>query len=116
MLGKETVLLNSEGSLTHDGSRWTNIDITGVLSNGGPIELKMRTVNGTRRVEVKTNDGGGLLNALDWTNTIEGGSLQLNGKYIDEEEDNIFFGEVSLEDFKLVGSSIGVRILSLASY
>jgi len=116
LLGKQTVLLNSEGSLTHDGSKWTNIDITGVLSNGGPIELKMRTVNGTSRVEVKTNDGGGLLNALDWTNTIEGGSLQLNGKYIDEEEDNIFFGEVSLEDFKLVGSSIGVRILSLASF
>ena len=116
LLGKETILLKPEGVLVHDGSKWTNIDITGVLSNGGPIEIKMQTLNGVRSVQVNTNDGGGLLSALDWINTIEGGSLHLNGKYLDQENDKIFSGEVSIEDFKLLESSIGVRVLSLASF
>ena len=90
--------------------------MTGVLSNGGPIELKMQTLKGTRSLRVNTIDAGGLLSALDWINTIEGGSLYLNGKYIDEKNDNIFSGEVSIEDFKLLESSIGVRVLSLASF
>jgi hypothetical protein len=76
----------------------------------------MQTLNGVRSVQVNTNDGGGLLSALDWINTIEGGSLNLNGKYLDQENNKIFSGEVSIEDFKLLESSIGVRILSLASF
>ena len=116
ILGKETILLKPEGYLVHDGKKWTNINMTGVLSNGGPIELKMQTLKGTRSLRVNTIDAGGLLSALDWINTIEGGSLYLNGKYIDEKNDNIFSGEVSIEDFKLLESSIGVRVLSLASF
>lgn len=116
ILGKETILLKPEGYLVHDGKKWTNINMTGVLSNGGPIELKMQTLKGTRSLRVNTIDAGGLLSALDWINTIEGGSLYLNGKYIDEKNNNIFSGEVSIEDFKLLESSIGVRVLSLASF
>ena len=115
-LGEETVLQNPTGRLAHDGQDWTDISLLGTLSNGGKVDLQLKTVNGQRDVAIETDDGVGLFRALDWIDTIEGGRLRVTGAFIGRGADEKIVGQLDLEDFKLNQSSLGVRILSLASF
>jgi len=115
-LGDETVLQNPTGRLAHDGENWTEIDLVGKLSNAGQIDLRLRTVNGKREVLLVSDDGGGVLSALDWINTMEGGALRVEGAFTNSGGEETFAGQLSMEDFKLNENSVTVRILSLASF
>jgi hypothetical protein len=115
-LGEETSLQNPTGRLAHDGENWTNIDLLGTLSSGGWVDLQLQTVNGQREVSIESDDGGGVLRALDWISTIEGGALRVVGAFVGSGADEKFAGQMSLEDFKLLENSVTVRILSLASF
>ncbi len=115
-LGEETALLNPTGRMIHDGEDWSDISLLGTLSNAGQIDLQLRTVNGQREVSIESNDGGGILRALDWITTIEGGDLKVVGTFIDRDGEEILAGQMDLKDFKLNESSVFVRILSLASF
>jgi len=115
-LGDETVLHNPTGRLAHDGENWTKIDLLGKLSSGGKINLRLQTVNGKREVLFVSDDGGGVLRALDWVNTVEGGALRVEGAFTNSGGEETIAGQLSLEDFKLTENSVTVRILSLASF
>ncbi len=115
-LGDETVLQNPTGRLAHDGENWTAIDLLGTLSNGGQIDLQLQTVNGRREVLFVSDDGGGVLRALDWINSVEGGVLRVAGAFTESDGEEVFSGQLALEDFKLNENSVTVRLLSLASF
>jgi len=115
-LGDETVLLNPTGRLAHDGENWIAIDLLGTLSNGGQIDLQLQTVNGNREILFVSDDGGGVLRALDWINTVEGGTLKMEGAFIGSGEEETFAGQLSMAGFKLNENSVTVRLLSLASF
>jgi hypothetical protein len=115
-LGEETILQNPTGRLAHNGEDWSDIDLLGSLSNAGTIDLQLRTVNGQREVSLESNDGGGILAALDWITTIEGGDLKVIGSFIQRADEEVLVGQLDLKDFKLNESSIFVRVLSLASF
>lgn len=115
-LGDETVLQNPTGRLAHDGENWTAIDVLGTLSNGGKIDLQLQTVNGQREVLFVSDDGGGVLRALDWINSVEGGALRVEGAFTESDGEEAFAGQLALEDFKLNENSVTVRLLSLASF
>ena len=114
-LGEKSFLLNPIGQITNDGDKWTKIDLTGVLSNGGNVNLNLYKENQKRRVKIKTDNGGALLSSLDWINTIEGGEFNLVGEFTEDTLEDQFIGNASIKNFKLNESSVGVRILSLAS-
>jgi hypothetical protein len=115
-LGDETVLQNPTGRLAHDGENWTAIDLLGTLSNGGQIDLQLQTVNGQREVLFVSDDGGSVLRALDWINSVEGGALRVEGAFTESDGEEVFGGQLALEDFKLNENSVTVRLLSLASF
>ena len=115
-LGEETVLQNPSGRLVHDGENWTEIDLRGKLSNAGKVDVRLQTANGSREVLIVSDDGGGVLRALDWVNTIEGGALRVEGAFTNDGAAETFAGQWSMEDFKLTENSVTVRILSLASF
>ncbi|MFT5181883.1 MAG: hypothetical protein ACI8S3_001768, partial [Alphaproteobacteria bacterium] len=115
-LGEETSLQNPTGRIAHNGEDWSDIDLVGSLSNAGSIDLQLRTVNGQLEVSIESDDGGGVLNALDWITTIDGGDLKVTGTFIDRAGEDVFAGQLDLKDFKLNDSSVFVRILSLASF
>jgi len=114
-LGEESILLKPIGQITNDGDKWTRVDLIGVLSNGGNVSLNLHTENQKRKVKIKTDNGGALLNSLDWINTIHGGEFNLVGEFTDRSSETQFVGISSIKNFKLNESSAGVRILSLAS-
>lgn len=115
-LGDQTVLQNPTGRLAHDGENWTAIDLLGTLSNGGKIDLQLQTVDGTREVLFVSDDGGGVLSALDWIDTIDGGTLRVEGSFTNIGGEDAIAGQLSMENFKLNENSVTVRILSLASF
>ncbi len=110
-LGEETVLQNPVGRLAHNGEDWSDIDLRGTLSSGPNINLQLNTVEANRTVRIESDDGGGLLRALDWIKTIEGGALRVDGTFTNET----FAGQLDLTDFRVNESSVAVRVLSLAS-
>jgi hypothetical protein len=114
-LGDETVLLHPTGWLAHDGEDWAAIDLLGKLSNGGKVDLQLQAVNGQREVLFVSDDGGGVLRALDWINTVEDGTLQLKGTFTNSGGNEAISGQLSMEGFKLNENSVTVRVLSLAS-
>jgi hypothetical protein len=115
-LGNETVLQNPTGRIVHNGEDWANIDLKGKLSQGGQIDLRLRTVDSNREFSLVSDDGGAVLRALDWVTTIEGGALRLDGTFATEGEEETVTGKLTLEDFKLNEGSVMARILSLASF
>ena len=115
-LGEETALQNPRGRIAHDGENWTSIDLKGSLSNAGQVDLQLRTVDGQREISIESDDGGGLLRALDWVKTVEGGALKVVGTFINSDGNETLSGQITLEDFKLNESSVAVRLLSLVSF
>ena len=115
-LGEETTLQNPSGRLVHDGENWSDVDLLGTLSNAGNIDLRLQSVEGRREVLLESDDGGGVLRALDWINTIEGGQLRVAGAFVGSGADEKFSGQLDLADFKLNESSVIVRIISAASF
>jgi hypothetical protein len=89
--------------------------LLGTLSNGAKIDLQLQTVNGTREILIVSDDGGGVLSAMDWVNTVEGGALRVKGAFTKSGEEETLAGQLSMENFKLTENSVTVRILSLAS-
>jgi hypothetical protein len=115
-LGNETALQNPAGRLVHDGENWSEIDLKGTLSQGGQIDLRLRTVDSKREFSLVSDDGGAVLRALDWVTTIEGGALRVDGTFASEGEEETVTGKLTLEEFKLNEGPVMARLLSLASF
>lgn len=115
-LGEQTSLLNPTGRLFHNGEDWAEVDLLGKLSNGAVIDLQLQTIDDRREVLIVSDDGGAVLRALDWVNTIEGGALRVEGAFTGSGADEKFAGQFALSDFKLNEGPVMARILSLASF
>ena len=85
------------------------------LSQGGQIDLRLRTVDSNREFSLVSDDGGAVLRALDWVTTIEGGALRVDGTFATEGEEEKITGKLTLEEFKLNEGPVMARLLSLAS-
>lgn len=115
-LGDETVLQTPTGRLRHDGNDWHTVNLQGELSKGGQIDLRLQTLDEGRKVTLTSDNGGNVLSALDWIDTIEGGAMRVEGTFVTRDGEEVFVGQGALEDFKVNESSIMARILSLASF
>jgi len=82
-------------------------------ARGVRLDVRPATVN-TLRVELDSDDFGGLASAIGWTKAIYGGSLRL---VIPDLPKKSIAGHVRLEatDFRLRDTPLAVRLLGLAS-
>lgn len=115
-LGEETSLLGAHGTLVSDGTNWSPVILRGKLSNAGNLFVRIEPEGDLRRVLIETDDAGGLLNALDWVNTIKTGEMRVRGTFQGSGDDEVFAGQVDAQGFVLTEEPFAAQILALASF
>lgn len=116
-LGAETRLLNARGVLVNDGEDWSDVVILGRLSNAGRIALGITPEEDLRRLTFETDDAGGLLRALDWVDTIQGGEMRVLGTISQTpEEGEVIEGQANAQGFVLTDEPFAAKLLALTSF
>lgn len=114
-LGEETRWLGVTGSLGRNAEDWTKATLQGRLSNAGGLSLAMSSAGSLRQLTVTSDDGGGVLRALNWANTIDGGRLRVSATMSGAGKERKIGGQLDMEDFQLREGPVIARILSLAT-
>lgn len=81
----------------------------------GEVKARIDNVNGARRFLLSASDAGSFLKALDVTERMTRGKLELRGTYDDKKMPPQFNGRLIIKDFTLKNSQILGRILSIGS-
>lgn len=113
-LVKEFPLTQLKGQLRCDRARCTSADIR-AQANNATLLASIATVNGVRTLAVNSDNAGDILRAVDLSDRMHGGTLEMRGTYDDTKAPAPFAGRVIISKFKLKNSEILARILSIGS-
>ena len=83
ILGDRHSLADANGRAVYSGSVWQEIEATGELSSGAPVEISLFTEPGRRNLTVNSTDAGTFARALGVFDNAIGGRLRLTAT-IDE--------------------------------
>jgi len=118
----DRVLLAKErgvGSVTaHAESDGRRLNVLRMQSSGREaIRLSILPRGSGRAISLRTADAGGLARALDLTDSVDGGTLVLEGAYDDSRADPPLSGTVALNNFHVQdAASIGKFLQALTVY
>jgi hypothetical protein len=115
-LGQETSLLGAHGWLINDGQDWADVLLRGQLSNAGNVYVRIEPEENLRRLLIETDDGGGLLSALDWVDTIRDGEMRVRGTFEGTGDTEVLSGQVDAQGFVLTEEPFAAKVLALASF
>ena len=108
----------AEGVVAHlerNDKRWHTMTIDGGLSSGKPMTVRMRPDGNGRTFSVSAGDAGVILQALDVTSNVRGGTLDLSGRYDDADPRSPFKGKIEMRNFHLEKAPLVAKVLSVAS-
>ena len=114
MLSKIESLRNVVGTLDCTAARCEAADFS-AQTDKGDVKASINYVNGVRRFILRASDAGSFLKALDVTERMTNGKLELRGAYDDKKTPSQFNGRLVIKDFTLKNSEILGRILSIGS-
>ena len=109
-------LTNVTFDLRHDPIWWDKIYFNGTLPGGAPLVFNYAsTGQGTHKLSVKTDDGGGAFKTLGIYDSIKGGKLTITGEAKDNAPHRAMKGEMEMTSFRLLHTPFAVRFLSVAA-
>ena len=85
------------------------------LRGKGKVAAEISRVQGKRQFVLTASDAGEFLKALDITDRMARGKLELRGAYDDSKTPAPFSSHLSIQDFTLINSQILGRIFSIGS-
>jgi hypothetical protein len=101
---------------TGDGKRIARLDVRGSISEKAGVSLRIAPANpDTRRLDLKSDDGGFLLAALGLTQNVAGGKLDVGADLLASEQGDVIRGQARLERFKIVKAPALAKVLTVAS-
>ncbi|MFZ4125826.1 MAG: AsmA-like C-terminal region-containing protein, partial [Rickettsiales bacterium] len=104
-----------KGYLRCDTQRCTSADFQGTAGKSD-FSATINTVNGQRQLELKAGDAGDFLRALDISDRVYNGGLNLKGTYDDTQNPAPFNGRFIIDKFNLKNSQVLGKILSVGSF
>jgi hypothetical protein len=110
-------LTNITFDIRHDPIWWDKIYFNGALPSGVPIVFSYAPMpeDGTHRLKVETEDGGGAFKTLGIYDSIKGGKLLITGVTKDSEPHRPIQGQMKMTSFRLLHTPFAVRFLSVAT-
>jgi len=115
-IGEGKGLSGIEGKARHNGTRWTDVAMSGRFgANGKPLEFTIKSENDTRRVSITSADAGSVAQAIGFYDNAVGGDLTLTAVIEDDKPDSPIKGTLEINEFTLVKAPTLTRILTLAS-
>ncbi|SVB93545.1 uncharacterized protein METZ01_LOCUS246399, partial [marine metagenome] len=64
---------------------------------------------------IASENAGAVLRAIDLTDDVVGGTLRLQGTFLDDERDNPLVGELTIKDFHVVNAPPLAKLLTIAT-
>ena len=110
LLGPGHTLGNVVAHAENDGLLVQRAQVTGQAGSGG-FRMTLSPQGASRRLQGKAQDAGGLLQALDLTSAVRGGTLQVDAAYDDTQPDHPLAGTVSADRIRIVGAPAVARLL-----
>lgn len=114
LLSAAAPLQNVVGRIYCTKQRCESADIS-AKTGAGDVKASIATLGGVRRFLLTATDAGSFLKALDVTERMTNGVLELRGTYDDRKTPPPFNGRLLIKDFTLKNSQILGRILSIGS-
>lgn len=97
-----------------DKQGWKSIDLDGAAQGEVPVDISLATQGGVSVFSLHASDFGQLLHGLGLTDTIKGGTINVNGKG-SKEDPRAVEGKVKINSFTVSGLPILARLLSAVS-
>lgn len=114
-IGPGAATNNVNMKLHYDGAHWQHIDVVGALPNGGKaIEIRMLPNAEGHVMALYSADAGVFLKALDITDTIVGGSIEVSGVR-KGGSDAPWTGAAEMKGFRVANAPNMARLLTIAS-
>lgn len=99
----------------HNGVVWSNVNATGTLSNRSRLRIELEDQGAERLLSLTADDAGDALKAVNWFDTISGGTMRVAAILPNPPTQEPIVGQVTIEDFTLVDAPQMARLLSLVS-
>ncbi len=115
VLVPESPLREVKGNLTCNKQRCASANLSAKVGEKGTLTATISKPAGKRQFQLAASNAGDLLRALDVTERVHGGKLDLRGNYDDAKQPPPFRGRLIINDFKLKNSEILGRIIAVAS-
>jgi|GEM_PF-2939539 len=118
VLGEGRQMSQARIAINHDGLRAASLELSGRVSmagKSGALAVTIAPAAGGRTLDVRTDNAGVVLKALDLTDYILNGQLQLSGRYEDRPERDRLIGQLALADYRIVGMPVLAQLLAFAS-
>ncbi len=109
-------LIDVQADASHSLEGWRSASAIGTLPEGGKVVLELSADGDTddRRLELRSDNAGALIEALDLGQRIEGGSLSLSAR-LETQDPVLADGRFEITDFVLQDAPLLARMLTLAS-
>lgn len=114
VLVKDNPLRSVKGTLSCTKLRCNAANLT-AKAGAGSVQATIAPIAGVRQLNVQSDNAGDLLRALDISDRMFGGQLNLTGKYADAQTPAPMNGRIMIHQFKLRNSEILARIISIGS-
>lgn len=102
--------------LLSDGVHWQAASADATLAGGSSARLRFGTVAGAPRLDLQTDDFGGLLRLLDLSDNVAGGRIQVAGAAFDDGPARRLKLTAEGSDYRVVNAPLLTRLLALASF
>jgi hypothetical protein len=114
-IGQGAPASNVRMELKRDATKWERIDVEGGLPDGGKaISIKMLPTPEGHNLQIYSADAGSLLKAMDVTDTIRAGVIEISGIRKGGPEAP-WRGTAEMRRFRVVDAPNFARLLTLAS-
>ncbi|MBT5540633.1 MAG: hypothetical protein HOK20_03475 [Alphaproteobacteria bacterium] len=120
--GGEGALGSVKGLAVRSKGYWTQVDLFGLLpdaetSKPAKFEIKFLPTKKEdgQTLTINADDGGAFLSALNFTDSVVGGTLEVKGERHSVDYKTPLTGTIQLEDFKVVDEPILAKVLSMVS-
>lgn len=111
VLGPGRDTRNVTVSLRHDGRRIDSLDAEGAVGDRGRYTATIRRDGAVRRLDLRADDAGAVLAALDVIDSMAGGRLAVSATYDDSTPSAPLAGEATIEEFRLRDAPAVGRLL-----
>lgn len=105
---------NVEADAVHAADGWRSASVLATLPRGGKVALELAPDGDSRTLEIRSDDAGALIEALDLGQRIEGGTLFLTAA-LGSQDPLQADGRFEVTDFTLQDAPLLARMLTLAS-
>ena len=111
--GPERQLDNVDMTMVHDGMNIKAASLKSQVQGGGSLSIQYGPDGKGQALEIKADNAGRAMAALDWTRRVEGGTLVLQGS--SPSVDAPLSGTVQMERFTLVNAPVFAKLLEFMS-